>query len=281
VPPLSCTDAQIRPFEVSDTDAVTALLHELPLLYPGAEAWLAARLADCAAGQAWAWVAVEQDEIVGVVIASPKGDRLKISNMFVREDARGRGHCRRLMRAASELWADGSRREVLVTVAPQNFAGVAACVAPYGLKKVATVRDRYGPGRHEIVLAWRPPTALLALHARHASRIYAGAKIWEFRRVKAALFPGTRVFIYESAGVGVVTGEFVVAERRIGTPKEVVILEPNEQSRQDAAEYLRGATAATALRTSRVLRYDRPKPLRDYGVVRAPQSYMLLADTAN
>jgi predicted transcriptional regulator/GNAT superfamily N-acetyltransferase len=269
--------ATLREFRPADRGAVCELLHELPELYPDAGAWLERRLDECCARTAACIVAEQRGELCGVVILARKDERLKLCNLFVAPGARGRGIGRALCARAAEFWSGGIHGSVYVTVAPQNLAGVSACLGPYGFAQVTRINDRYGPGRDEIVLAWEQKTALLSLRSRHAERIYAGIKTWEFRRVRAALHPGDRVLIYESGGKGLITGEFTVAERVVGTPAEVVLREPNPESRADALAYLEGARVATALRCGQVRLYEKPLTLAELGVARAPQSYLLLS----
>lgn len=268
---------QIRPYRSADRHAVSELLAGLPSLYPDATSWLPNRLDDCAAGRAQCFVAQEGADLVGVVILSPKSrSRLKISTIFVSPQARRHGVGEALCDTAASFWTQGGYEDVYVTVAPVNLEGVQALFEPYGFRQDAVLEGRY-EGRDEIVLKWQQPVALFALQSVHAQRIYDGLKHYEFRRVFVRLPVGTRVLIYESGRVGQVTGEFLVASLVHGTPDQVVQLEQDRQSREDARLYLAGATRATALQVARSCRYDKPLALSELGVSRAPQSYLRLA----
>jgi predicted transcriptional regulator len=123
-------------------------------------------------------------------------------------------------------------------------------------------------------MASGPETWVFSLHPEQAGRIHAGLKTNEFRRGRVRVPPGSRVLMYETAPVGRVTGHFTVGEVHHGTPDEVLAREPNADSRRGAAPYLEGAESASGLEVVDVVRYDRPRTLREAtGMSRPPQRY--------
>jgi predicted transcriptional regulator len=57
---------------------------------------------------------------------------------------------------------------------------------------------------------------LLAVKPRFADAIYARAKLYEYRRVRAKFRPGDYVFVYESHPKKCVSGQFEIGEVSIG-----------------------------------------------------------------
>jgi len=154
--PTTKTDVIIRPFAPEDTAQLQHLLRGLPELYPGAEVWLEGKLAACGMGVARAWVAEHGDKLVGVIIISPKGERLKISNVYVAPEWRRRGIGSRLVGKVSPLWAGGAYNMVFITVATPSLESVSALLESQGFSELTTVPDRYSPGQVETVLYHRP-----------------------------------------------------------------------------------------------------------------------------
>ena len=111
------------------------------------------------AGRAQAWIAEADAAIVGVVLFAEKPDRrLKLCTLYVDPAHQRRGIASALMRASAELWRDETLSEVYVTHATPEADAVAALLAPLGFRRVDLQRDRYGQGRDEAILAWRPAT---------------------------------------------------------------------------------------------------------------------------
>jgi len=149
----------IRPFIAADTAQVKLLLGQLPELYPGADAWLEGKLDACGMGVARAWVAKQEGIVVGVIIISPKGERLKISNIYVAGEWRRLGIGRRFVDCVAPLWMKGAYNMVFITVATPSLDGVSRLLRPYGFTELTTVPDRYAVGQVETVLSCRPSAA--------------------------------------------------------------------------------------------------------------------------
>ena len=119
---------------------------------------------------------------------------------------------------------------------------------------------------------------LMSIKTYYADQIYSGHKSCEFRRVRCKFNPGDRIFIYESGGRGMVTGECQVVAVHSGSPNEVIANEVNFSAREEAQEYLRGCRVASAILINNVTRW---KPARDleaaFPGVRPPQSYQYVS----
>ncbi|MBN9106176.1 MAG: hypothetical protein J0I14_14350 [Propionibacteriaceae bacterium] len=124
----------------------------------------------------------------------------------------------------------------------------------------------------------RKSVAVMSIRPRHASRIFAGTKPYEFRRRASGIASGTRILIYETAPVSAVTGEAAVEVVRAGSASELSSLEPEAAERETVLAYLGGARSPVALGLSGVVRYEKPKSLLEIGVAHAPQSYQFVED---
>lgn len=122
---------------------------------------------------------------------------------------------------------------------------------------------------------------VLAIHPRHAARIYAGEKTAELRRST----PSARVrmaFIYETAPVSALTGVMLVDEVHRASPSRTW-REFSQRlciSEQEFFEYIRGCRAATVYEVSQPVRFPNDVSLvKATRMRRPPQSYTYLDRT--
>lgn len=135
----------------SHVRAVKTLLRDLPIDYPGGDAWLDSRLADVLDGRAECWVAAAGDQVAGTVILTPKSSALKLSTIFVAPLARGRGIGGRLMDETIAAACRHGCSEVYVTVAEHKVSLLEPLLTSRGFIRTAVEADRYGPGRTEVI----------------------------------------------------------------------------------------------------------------------------------
>ena len=112
--------------------------------------------------------------------------------------------------------------------------------------------------------------AILSIKPEYVSEINAGRKRFEYRKAVFAR-PVDKVYIYSSAPVSKVVGEFVPAEIIAGEPAEVW-----EKTKAFSGitekfykEYFCGKSVAYAIEIKNLVIYDEPKVLPFH----APQSY--------
>lgn len=123
---------------------------------------------------------------------------------------------------------------------------------------------------------------VLAIHPRHAARIYAGEKTAELRRAS----PSSRVcmaFIYETSPTSAITGVVMVEAVSRSSPTRAWRQFSRRLciSEQEFYEYLKGCRAATVYEVSRPFRFPHSVPLvRTTRLRRPPQSYSYLDRTA-
>jgi len=155
--PLACDKVILRPFFQNDYVQARALLHELPALYPGGDAWLKCRLGDALAGAARCTVAASPHGLVGITIETPKGSgRLKLSTLYIHPDFRRSGLGTRMLEACRQTWILAGIQQVHVTVDARRSAALAPLLVHAGFRYTATEKHRYGPGRHETIFHWCP-----------------------------------------------------------------------------------------------------------------------------
>lgn len=119
---------------------------------------------------------------------------------------------------------------------------------------------------------------IVSLHPRHAKRIYAGEKPYEFRRRCLRIPEGSWAFIYETRPVGAVTGlvRFSKVHRGSVEALRVIVASTIDVMGNSFEEYLEGAADACAIEISEAKRLEEPltlETLRDTAPdFRPPQS---------
>lgn len=121
----------------------------------------------------------------------------------------------------------------------------------------------------------------MSLKPEFAEAAYSGAKCFEYRRCIARISSGDLVVIYESSPTMRITGCFTIGTVRHGDAS-LSALEPETSMRSKVAQYLAGATRATALEICSARRLNRDRSLSEItGLARPPQSYSFLGGTAD
>jgi ribosomal protein S18 acetylase RimI-like enzyme len=147
----------LRPYGAQDRAAVTRLLSILPALYPNGVEWLQRRLGELRPDGPRCTLAVTNTVPIGVAIETPKSTmNLKLSTLYVAHSYRRQGVGRELVRALVGHWLMEGRGHVYVTAAHTAADSVQSCLGEFGFRRVAEIENRYGAGRHEVVLAWNP-----------------------------------------------------------------------------------------------------------------------------
>lgn len=135
-----------------------ALAPTLAAHYPGGHQWLSRRLDDVVDGRAFAWiVGAPNREPAGVAIETPKGPgRLKLSTLWVAPALRGAGIGAALRDFCIGRWLETDVDSAWLTAGAATVADIGRLLLPAGFEFTCCLPDRYGPGRHEWVLHWRP-----------------------------------------------------------------------------------------------------------------------------
>ena len=124
-----------------------------------------------------------------------------------------------------------------------------------------------------------PDTIMLPVKPVYADAILDGSKRYEFRRTKPRWEPDS-VVLYASAPVKQVVGEARVHCIFTGTPEHIweTCKDAAGISHEDYMRYFAGAKTAYALVLLDPERFNPPRTLADYGIKRAPQSFVYLPD---
>lgn len=121
---------------------------------------------------------------------------------------------------------------------------------------------------------------LLSIKPEFVERIFEGTKKYEFRKSLFKRDDVTIVVIYASSPIKRVVGEFEISEI---LSEDVDALWKRTKDYSGVTEdyyntYFFMRKIANAIRIGNVVRYDQPKSLSDYNLVRAPQSFCYLPE---
>lgn len=158
----SLVKPRIRPLERADIASVQELLRDLDNDYPGGLVWLEQRLHQVLEGRATCSLALVGRGLAGVTIQTPKRGTTKLSTIYVAPTWRGRGVGSQLLdHVTGHTVMDSSSpvcpprlkagRELYVTVAHHKWTQLSPLLLSRGFTQTALERDRYGPGRHEVI----------------------------------------------------------------------------------------------------------------------------------
>ncbi len=122
-------------------------------------------------------------------------------------------------------------------------------------------------------------TILLSIKPEYAEKIFAGEKLFEFRRNVANKQP-QKIVIYMTAPYSRVYGEVIVENVIEGSPRALWRETHNAAGISYAKfmEYFTGREMAYAYCLGKVKRYRNPKKLEEYGISAAPQSFVYLEE---
>ena len=118
---------------------------------------------------------------------------------------------------------------------------------------------------------------LLSVKPEYADKIFSGIKKFEFRR-HVSSEKVEKIIIYSSAPVKKVIGEVAVVD--VLSMKKSPLWEVTKKSagisREKFREYFKDASIAYAYVLGDTTKYDEPKELSDFGIEKAPQSFIYL-----
>lgn len=118
-------------------------------------------------------------------------------------------------------------------------------------------------------------TILLSIKPEYVNKILDGTKKYEFRR-KIPKQNINKIIIYSTSPIMQIVGEVNVIGVLQGTPVQL-FRETSEYSgisEEKYLEYFKGSSIAYAFELGDVRKYETPKSLKDYGVEKAPQSFI-------
>ena len=116
---------------------------------------------------------------------------------------------------------------------------------------------------------------MLSIKPKFVKAIFDGTKKFEFR-TREPQKKVDEIIIYETAPMSMVVGSFKVKAIHVGTPQEIGKLTRGYTglTGKEYWEYYRSKDKAVAYEIGELVLFEEPKPLSDYGVKYAPQSYV-------
>lgn len=120
---------------------------------------------------------------------------------------------------------------------------------------------------------------LLSINPNHVENILNGTKRYEFRK-KACKRHVDKILIYSTTPIMKVVGEAEVEDVLVDAP-EVIWKKTKTKSGIDKNffdKYYKNRDQAVAYKLKNVIKYRKPKELKDYGVNSAPQSFQYIEE---
>ena len=144
-----------RPYRSNERQGVYQLLSILPSIYPGGAKWLKRRLEDSTRSRATCTLATYGPRPVGITIETPKDCRkLKLSTLYVDPSFRGCGIGTSLLSLCVRRWLRDCLHDVYITTDLRRARNIIPVLTRYQFKPTCIEYDRYGKGRHEMILSW-------------------------------------------------------------------------------------------------------------------------------
>ena len=120
---------------------------------------------------------------------------------------------------------------------------------------------------------------LLSIKPEFADKIISGEKKFEYR-THIPSRPINSIVIYSTSPVGRIIGEVEVIDVISGSPSSLWERTKAESgiSREKYREYFKGRKRAYAFKLGQVNRFESDVCLKNYGVTKAPQSFIYLSE---
>jgi len=152
IAPTRIVGGALRPYEAADRGNVFNLLSFLPTLYPRSFEWLERRLEEVLKGKGRCTLIKLSGRIAGITIEAPKTARtVKLSTIFVDAHFRGQHVGTALLANCCNRWRQELIKSCYVTADYRIARDLSHLLRQFSFKETALIRNRYGPGRHEVV----------------------------------------------------------------------------------------------------------------------------------
>ena len=118
---------------------------------------------------------------------------------------------------------------------------------------------------------------MIAIHPEFAEKIFKGIKKYEYRKQKPRGFVDTLI-IYATKPIGKVVGEVEVEYIYSHSPYMIWqwTRKHSGMSYEQYFKYFVGKRKAYAYKLGKVTKYDKPKKISDFGIKKAPQSFVYI-----
>lgn len=121
-------------------------------------------------------------------------------------------------------------------------------------------------------------TILLSINPEHVKNIFNGNKYYEFRKIECKR-KVDKIIIYSTSPIMKVVGEADVEEILKATPEEVWKETQNKAGidKKFFDKYYENKEYAIAYKLSKIKEYRVPKTLSEFGINKAPQSFVYVS----
>lgn len=119
---------------------------------------------------------------------------------------------------------------------------------------------------------------LLSINPEYVEKILLGQKKYEYRKVKPSRKDIDKMIIYSTAPVKMIVAEVYIEDIIIERPDKLWELtkEYSGVNKDFFDKYYKGKEYGVAYKLGKVLVYDKPKKLEDFGIGYAPQSFIYI-----
>ena len=120
-------------------------------------------------------------------------------------------------------------------------------------------------------------TILLSINPEHVKNIFEGKKLYEFRKIECKR-KVDKIIIYSTSPIMKVVGEADVDEILKAHPEEVWEKTQRESGIDKSFfdKYYKNSEYAIAYKLSKIKEYKKPKSLSEFGIKKAPQSFVYI-----
>lgn len=120
---------------------------------------------------------------------------------------------------------------------------------------------------------------ILAINPEFVSKIFSGEKCYEYRK-RLSTKDINKIYIYETAPVKRIVGEVTVKKKILCEKEKLWEMTKNSSgiTKVHFDSYFNSQDFAGAYFLGSVTRYEVPKPLEDFGLNYAPQSFVYIED---
>ena len=118
---------------------------------------------------------------------------------------------------------------------------------------------------------------LMSIKPKFSKKILDGTKTFELRK-KIFKEKIEKVIIYESSPTKKVVGEFIIDKIISDTPQNIYsnYKECLGIAEKEYFEYFKDTNIAHAIKIKKVIKYDKELTLKDFNIIKAPQSYQYM-----
>ena len=123
---------------------------------------------------------------------------------------------------------------------------------------------------------------MMSIKTEYANKIFDGIKLYELRK-KSLKENVDTIIVYSSGKAKKVIGEFKIEKIIKDSPQNIWNLGEKVLGidKKSFYEYFKHSKYAYAIKVKKIIKYNLPKDLSDFGIKKAPQSFCYLKEDKN